>query len=97
MIRVKEIARHRNGSSGEAFYAVLFRNGNDSMIGVVFDAPGHVAVFDLMLLLDGDIAFGSNSFRAEEYEKPLRKAIEQWEMKRESVCLPLRQPGGLSP
>ena len=83
MIRVGEIARHRNGISGEAFYIVMFTEGKDAMLGIVFDAPGYVAVFDRRLLTKGDIAFGSNSFRAEEYEKPLREAIEEWEKRRQ--------------
>ena len=37
------------------------------------------------LLSNGDIAFGSNSFRAEKYEKSLREAVEQWEEKRREV------------
>jgi hypothetical protein len=85
MIRAKEIARHRNGVSGEPFYVVTFMQGKDAMLGIVFDTPNHVAVFDLGLLQNGDIAFGSNSFRAECYEKPLRAAIEQWEKKRQET------------
>jgi hypothetical protein len=81
MIRVKDIARHRNGVSGEPFYVIKFKQGKDAMLGIVFDSPRHVAVFDLGLLKDGDIAFGSNSFRAEHYEKSLRAAIKQWEAK----------------
>jgi hypothetical protein len=79
MIQVGEIARHRNGIAGEPFYVVKFTEGKDAMLGIVFDAPHHVAVFNQRLLSDGKIAFGSNSFRAEHYEKPLREAIEQWE------------------
>jgi hypothetical protein len=79
MIRIGEIARHRDGISGEPFYVVKFTAGRDAMLGIIFDAPHHVAVFDRRLLSDGNIAFGSNSFRAEEYERPLRAAIEQWE------------------
>jgi hypothetical protein len=79
MMRVQEIARHRNGISGAPFNVVKFMDGNDAMLGIVFDEPQHIAVFNLGLLCKGDIAFGSNSFRAEYYEKPLRAAIEQWE------------------
>ena len=68
---------------GAPFYVVKFTDGKDVMLGIVFDAPDHVAVFNMRLLLEGDIAFGSNSFRAEAYEKPLRAAIEEWEEKRQ--------------
>ena len=84
MIRVGEIARHRNGVAGEPFYVVKFVAGKDAMLGIIFDTPGHVAVFNRRLLNKGDIAFGSNSFRAEHYEKPLRAAIEQWEKRRQN-------------
>ena len=71
MIRIKAIARHRNGVSGEPFYVVKFSRQGCDALELSFDAPHHVAVFNLRLLLKGDIAFGSNSFRAEHYEKPL--------------------------
>jgi len=64
---------------------VKFTEGTNPMLGIVFDAPHHVAVFNLRLLHNGDIAFGSNSFRAEDYEKPLRTAIAQWEKRQEAT------------
>jgi hypothetical protein len=71
--------------SGEPFCVVKFTEGTTPMLGIVFDAPHHVAVFNLRLLHNGDIAFGSNSFRAEDYEKPLRTAIAQWEKRQEAT------------
>lgn len=45
------------------------------MIGIVFDEPYHVAVFDRGLLAQDIIAFGRNSFRGDYYEAALRKAV----------------------
>lgn len=46
------------------------------MIGIVFDAPYHVAVFDRGLLAQDVIAFTQNSWRGDYYEADLRKACE---------------------
>lgn len=48
------------------------------MIGIVFDEPYHVAVFDRGLLAQDIIAFGRNSFRGDYYESVLRKATESF-------------------
>lgn len=48
------------------------------MIGIVFDEPCHVAVFDRELLSKDIIAFGSNSWRGDHYEPALRKACEAY-------------------
>ena len=49
------------------------------MLGIVFDEKFHVAVFNLDKLAKGDIAFGSNSFRADKYEPYLREAVAKHE------------------
>lgn len=48
------------------------------MIGIVFDAPYYVAVFDRGLLAQDIITFGRNSFRGDYYEDDLRKAVESF-------------------
>ena len=75
--RVVEGAMHRNGVDGEPFHVVLFESDwtPDLMLGVVFDAPGAVAVFNLRLLEMGVIAFGGNSHRGDDYEADLRAWI----------------------
>ena len=81
-IKVKLISYdyHRNGCCGAPFHVAIFdaMEGDDTtrMVGVVFDQDAHVAVFDLAKLAAGDIAFGSNSYRGDWYEKPLREAIK---------------------
>ena len=75
---IDQIAHHRNGVCGEPFHAVLFRAPDAGrMLGVVFDAPGHVAVFDLDKLLLGNVAFGVNSWRGDRYEPLLREAVRR--------------------
>jgi hypothetical protein len=72
----EQIERHRNGISGAPFDVVLFRDADEGrMLGVVFDAEYHVAVFNLDKLAQGDIAFGSNSWRGDRYEPALRRLI----------------------
>lgn len=77
---VKEIAFHRNGVSGEGFYVVKFYDRSvGDMLGIVFDEPGCVAVFNKYSLDLGDIGFASNSWRGDYFEPFLRKAImEEW-------------------
>src|SRR5262249_22929626 len=48
------------------------------MIGIVFEEPSHVAVFDRALLAQDVIAFGANSWRGDHYESALRKACEAY-------------------
>jgi hypothetical protein len=70
-------AHHRNGICGAPFHAVVFTDGGNPMLGIVFDQEAHCAVLDITKLANGDIAFGSNSFRGDDYEPALRDAIRQ--------------------
>lgn len=81
--KIKEMAHHRNGVSGESFYIVKFvsAEGGDILIGVVFAEGKHVAVFDQSLIGEGEIRFGYNSFRGDVFEAELRAAIGAHEMK----------------
>lgn len=82
-IKVREIASHRNGISGAPFHLVIFEEVKGApaheqgrKLGIVFAEPGHCAVLDIAKLAAGDIAFGSNSWRGDEYEIYLRAAIK---------------------
>jgi hypothetical protein len=81
IITIQSIARHRNGISGAPFYVVLF-NDDESLenykLGIVFDSPGHVAILAFGRLVLSNIAFGSNSYRGDVYEPPLRAAIAEY-------------------
>jgi hypothetical protein len=76
------IERHRNGICGAPFHVVVFQDhGEESSrkVGIVFDSPYHVAVLDIAKLADGNIAFGSNSWRGDVFELELRAAVTELE------------------
>jgi hypothetical protein len=78
--RIIDIARHRNGVGGAPFDVVLFTDkGEDGSrkVAILFEMESFCAVLDVDKLAKGDIAFGSNSWRGDEYEPPLRKAVER--------------------
>ena len=75
-LHIEQIQFHRNGISGAPFHAVIFRDPDEGrMLGVVFEEKYHVAVFNLDKLAIGNITFGVNSWRGDQYEPPLRTAI----------------------
>jgi hypothetical protein len=74
------IANHRNGVVGQPFEAALFKErGREGSrkVAILFDDPHYCAVLDVAKLAAGDIAFGSNSWRGDDYEPSLRQAIRQ--------------------
>jgi hypothetical protein len=78
-LKIIDIAFHRNGICGAPFHAIIFRDPDvGQMLGVVFDEPHHVAVFNMEKLAIGNITFGVNSWRGDQYETTLRKAIESF-------------------
>jgi hypothetical protein len=81
------VAHHRNGVSGEPFHCVIFdktdNDGTTRMLAVRFaDDEGEgfqnprIAVFDLALLSQSDIEFGSNSFRGDHFVEGIDNAIK---------------------
>lgn len=75
-LRIDNIQHHRNGISGAPFHVILFSDSDEGrMLGVVFSAEHHVAVFNLDKLSAGNIAFGVNSWRGDSYEPYLRRFI----------------------
>lgn len=78
-LKIIDIAHHRNGVAGEPFDIVLFNDRTNNrgrrMVGILFEAEGHCAVLDVEKLAAGDIAFGSNSWRGDNYQEHLRQAI----------------------
>ena len=85
-IEIQEIAHHRNGISGKSFYAVRFRwdtgDGVENFVGTVFDGGGRCAVLSLDRIAQAGVAFGANSWRGDEVEPELRRAIKNWERRR---------------
>jgi hypothetical protein len=76
--RIISIARHRNGVAGAPFDVALFTDSGDRRsrkVAILFEPHGFCAVLDVAKLGQGDIAFGSNSWRGDDYEPALRNAI----------------------
>ncbi len=85
-LKIIDIAFHRNGICGAPFHVVLFDdrcNEGRRMMAIVFEEDGHCAVLDVARLHAGDIAFGSNSFRGDNYEPYVRLAIKEHQTKGE--------------
>lgn len=81
-INVLSIAHHRNGVAGAPFHAIIFKDRGPQAsvkIGIVFDENTCVAVLDIAKLSAGDVKFGSNSWRGDDYEPYLRAAIHRSE------------------
>lgn len=78
-LKIKEVAYHRNGISGEGFHAIHFLDGKNEMVGIVFDEIGRCAVLQLNQPRAFTVAFGVNSWRGDHYEPALRKAIKNYE------------------
>ena len=78
-LKIIHTAHHRNGVHGAPFDLILFEDHGPERsrkIGILFEQPYHCAVLDVAKLAQGDIAFRSNSWRGDEYEPHLRKAID---------------------
>jgi hypothetical protein len=91
------IEYHRNGISGAPFHVMVFQDhGEESSrkVGIVFDSPYHVAVLDIAKLADGNIAFGSNSWRGDVFEPELRIAIEKYDFEAEAFTNTSTTDGG---
>jgi hypothetical protein len=90
-LKIIHTAHHRNGVHGASFDLVLFEDRNPERsrkIGILFEQPRHCAVLDVAKLAQGDIAFGSNSWRGDEYERHLRNAIDSESHKAPAEVLP---------
>jgi hypothetical protein len=77
-LNIINFATHRNGITGAPFAVVLFEDKGEEgsrKVAILFETPYHCAVLDVEKLTKGDIAFGSNSWRGDNFEEPLRKAI----------------------
>jgi len=77
-LTILNIDYHRNGIAEAPFHAIIFHEGAagpGAKIAVVFERPWHTAVLDIGKLSRRDIRFGSNSWRANQYEPLLRQAI----------------------
>lgn len=83
--RIIEIDFHRNGIGGAPFHAVVFTHIDDAgerrrMLATVFEEEGAVSVVATDRLLEQGVAFGVNSWRGDQFEPELRKAIKMHEL-----------------
>ena len=78
-LKIIATAYHRNGICGAPFDVLLFEDKGPEgsrKVAVLFEEQYHCAVLDVAKLANGDIAFGSNSWRGgDHYEAHLRQAI----------------------
>jgi len=77
-LTIIDIAHHRNGVAGAPFDVVLFKDRGrqgSRKVAILFEEKGHCAILDIAKLALGDIAFGSNSWRGDDYEPDLMDAM----------------------
>jgi hypothetical protein len=91
MLHLTDISHHRNGCTGVSFYVILFRDGlKDQRMAIKFDDQGdgniYTAVLDTEKLADGDIDFGSNSFRGDVFDKQITEWCEKYEAERSAAA-----------
>ena len=80
--QIIDIAHHRNGVDGTGFHVVLFKDKEtkETFVGIVQDGDQNqwnASVLSVDRLAKGDIAFGSNSWRGDNYAAELKAAIEE--------------------
>jgi hypothetical protein len=69
---------HRNGVGGAPFKVALVDDPNDgdTKLVIMFETEGHTAVLSLDKLINQeDIAFGSNSYRGDQFEAELKPEL----------------------
>jgi hypothetical protein len=89
-LAISSVAHHRNGISGEPFVAVVFtdldegqrmvatigyrlnKEGDDTELN-----PSDTRVLDIDMLDDGDVRFGHNSWRGDNYGWGLVEEVER--------------------
>jgi hypothetical protein len=86
-LTIESVAHHRNGIGGEPFDVVLFTDPEQGpMVAIVFGAPDEdveapfnprVAVLQREMLTQGNVTFGENSWRGDQYADRLYAAIRE--------------------
>ena len=76
MVKVLSMSHHRNGIGGDPFDVAIFED-DDGTVKVAVDFGGSAfAVLQVDKLSAGDIAFGSNSWRGDQYAGRVRPLME---------------------
>ena len=80
-MKLLSLAYHRNGICGNPFWCALFRDEDKTVkLAVLFnedDTDCSIAVFDAAKIAQGDISFGSNSWRGDHYHAWMKKQIKE--------------------
>jgi hypothetical protein len=78
--RNAQVAHHRNGISGAPFYVITAEFAVDGswqpFVAVRFDDVGRCAILQRDLLAKGEIAFGENSWRYEDFSPAIENLID---------------------
>ncbi len=80
-LTIEDIQWHRNGISGEGFYAIIFTDPDEGrMVATLYDEVGYCSVLHIEKLSNPTIGvrFGTNSWRGDYYEDTLRSEVEKW-------------------
>jgi hypothetical protein len=75
-IKLLSAAYHRNGISGDPFITGLFTGQNGNTMLFVDFGESRFAVLQVDLLAKGDIEFGSNSWRGDNYAEEIRSLYD---------------------
>jgi len=83
--KVNSIVYHRNGVFGQPFYAVLFESEGRRMLATVLNKEAdtnigaiNCFVVDVDKAAEGNVRFGENSYRGDNFADELRAAIAEW-------------------
>ena len=76
-IQIVASARHRNGVGGVPFQVSIFEDAGRRFLSFDFGKNRGFGMVDLDLAAAGDIQYGSNSWRGDQYEKAVREAIDR--------------------
>lgn len=79
-LKFKNVQYHRNGVSGEPFFcAVVHDKENGDMLITYFQGMPELCCAVYKFDLFPDITFGVNSWRGDNYNKPMDKAIVEYQ------------------
>jgi hypothetical protein len=71
-IKLLSASYHRNGIMGDGFHVGIFEDTDGSKKLFVDFGEDRFAVLDIAKIADGDIEFGSNSWRGDHYWTTIR-------------------------
>ena len=81
---IQESSFHRNGISGNGFYAIRFQwkpedsKDPENFLAIMFDEPGSCAVVSLDRIDEHGVAFArGNSWRGDHFESTLRRHVKE--------------------